>query len=67
LFFIEIGCRSISPGGITRHLDAEWMQQVARNATMESSGYLKICRYLPRVSGHAESWWRYLHAVTEAE
>jgi hypothetical protein len=46
LFFIEIGCRRISLGGITRHPDREWMQQVARNATMEDSGYLKGCRYL---------------------
>ena len=38
-FFIEIGCRGISVGGITRHPDAKWMQQVARNATMEDSGY----------------------------
>jgi hypothetical protein len=46
LFFIEIGCRRIGLGGITRHPDREWMQQVARNATMEDSGYLKGSRYL---------------------
>ena len=46
LFFIEIGCRRISLGGITHHPNREWMQQVARNATMEDSGYLKSCRYL---------------------
>ena len=46
LFFIEVGTRRVSLGGITRHPDSCWMEQVARNATMESTGYLKGCRYL---------------------
>ena len=46
LFFIEIGTRRVSLGGITRHPDSCWMEQVARNATMEGTGYLKGCRYL---------------------
>ena len=33
-------------GGITRHPDSCWMEQVARNATMEDAGYLNSCRYL---------------------
>ena len=33
-------------GGITRHPDADWMEQVARNATMQDSGSLNGCRYL---------------------
>jgi putative transposase len=33
-------------GGITRHPDACWMQQVARNATLEDTGDLKGCRYV---------------------
>jgi len=46
LFFIEIGSRRVSLGGITRHPDSCWMEQVARNATMEGTGYLNKCRYL---------------------
>ena len=46
LFFIEIGIRRVSLGGITRHPDSGWMEQVARNATMEKTGYLNRCRYL---------------------
>jgi hypothetical protein len=46
LFFIEVGSRRVSVGGITRHPDSSWMAQVARNATMEGAGYLKGCRYL---------------------
>jgi len=46
LFFIEVGCRRVSLGGITRHPDACWMEQVARNATMQDTGYLNGCRYL---------------------
>lgn len=33
LFFIEIGSRRVSLGGITRYPDSCWMEQVARNAT----------------------------------
>jgi len=40
LFFIEVGSRRVSLGGITRHPDASWMEQVARNATMQDTGYL---------------------------
>jgi putative transposase len=46
LFFIEVGSRRVRLGGITRHPESWWMQQVARNATMEGSGYLNGCRYL---------------------
>jgi hypothetical protein len=46
LFFIELGSRRVWLGGITRHPDSEWMEQVARNATMEDTGYLNGCRYL---------------------
>jgi hypothetical protein len=46
LFFIEVGSRRVRLGGITRHPESWWMQQVARNATMEDSGYLNGCRYL---------------------
>ena len=46
LFFIELGSRRVCLGGITRHPDAGWMEQVARNATMQDNGYLNGCRYL---------------------
>src|SRR3954447_1326905 len=48
LFFIELESRRVWLGGITQHPDACWMQQVARNATMEDIGYLKGRRYLLR-------------------
>ena len=48
LFFIEIGSRGVHLGGITRHPDSSWTQQVARNATMQEVGYLNRCRYLLR-------------------
>jgi putative transposase len=46
LFFIQVGSRRVSLGGITQHPDSCWMRQVARNATMEGIGYLNGCRYL---------------------
>lgn len=46
LFFMHIESRRVWLGGITRHPEAEWMAQVARNATMENTGYLNGCRYL---------------------
>ena len=46
LFFLEVSSRRVWLGGITRHPDAAWMQQVARNATMQETGYLSGCRYL---------------------
>jgi len=32
--------------GVTRHPDQEWMEQMARNVTMEDAGFLISCRYL---------------------
>src|SRR5215469_14772219 len=46
LFCIEVGTRGVSLGGITRHPDSCWIEQVARNATMQDTGYLNGCRYL---------------------
>ena len=46
LFFIEGGSRRVRLGGIPRHPESWWMQQVARNASMQDSGYLNGCRYL---------------------
>ena len=40
LFFIHLETRRVSLAGITRHPDQGWMQQMARNATGESWGFL---------------------------
>ncbi len=46
LFFIQLESRRVSVAGITRHPDAEWMQQIAFNATVDGWGSLASCRYL---------------------
>jgi hypothetical protein len=40
LFFIHLESRRIGLDGLTRHPDEEWMEQMARNGTMEDSGFL---------------------------
>ena len=40
LFFIHLESRRVSLAGITRHPDQSWMQQMARNATGETWGFL---------------------------
>jgi putative transposase len=46
LFFLHLGSRRVSIAGITQHPDEGWMQQMARNATLEQWGILNPCRYL---------------------
>jgi putative transposase len=46
LFFIQLETRRISLAGLTRHPTTEWMLQMARNATDETSGFLRGQRYL---------------------
>lgn len=48
LFAIQVATRRVEILGITEHSNAEYMTQVARNATMEGTGWLKqvACRYL---------------------
>jgi len=46
LFFIHLESRRVDIGGITVHPDERWMQQMARNVTMEGCGALLDCRYL---------------------
>ena len=46
LFFIQLESRRVSLAGLTRHPTAEWMIQMARNATDEGSGFLRGMRYL---------------------
>ena len=46
LFFIHLESRRVDIAGITVHPDEPWMQQMARNVTMEGCGSLRDCRYL---------------------
>src|SRR5262245_38029149 len=46
LFFIQLDSRRVDIAGITIHPDELWMQQMARNVTMEGCGTLRDCRYL---------------------
>src|SRR5262249_47138930 len=46
LFFIHLDSRRVTIAGITAHPDQSWMQQIARNATLEHWGYLNPCRYV---------------------
>ena len=46
LFFLHLDSRRVSIAGITDQPDAEWMTQMARNATSEGWGFLHARRYL---------------------
>ena len=46
LFFIDLESRRVCLAGVTRHPNQEWMEQMARNVTMEDSGFLINRRYL---------------------
>lgn len=46
LFFIHLESRKVDIAGITVHPDEKWMQQMARNVTMEGCGALRDHRYL---------------------
>jgi hypothetical protein len=46
LFLIQLDTRRVTVAGLTRHPTEEWMQQMARNITDESSGVLSSRRYL---------------------
>jgi putative transposase len=46
LFFIHLESRRVAIAGITVHPDQQWMQQMARNVTMEGCGAIRDCRYL---------------------
>ncbi|PYT73526.1 MAG: hypothetical protein DMG39_06270 [Acidobacteria bacterium] len=46
LFFIHLETRRVNLLGFTPHPDQEWMEQQARNMTMEEWGCLRGCRYL---------------------
>src|SRR5674476_1278980 len=44
--FIHLESRKVDIAGITVHPNERWMQQMARNVTMEGCGTLQDCRYL---------------------
>jgi hypothetical protein len=46
LFFIHLETRQVKLAGFTPYPDQEWMEQQARNMTMEEWGCLRGCRYL---------------------
>ena len=46
LFFLHLETRRVSLAGITRHPTQAWMEQIARNAIDEDSGYLHRVRYV---------------------
>ena len=44
LFFIHLETNRVTVAGIAVHPDERWMQQIARNVTMEGRGALRDCR-----------------------
>jgi putative transposase len=46
LFFIHLESRKVCLAGMTPHPDEAWMQQMARNLTLQQWGFLANCRYL---------------------
>jgi putative transposase len=46
LFFIHLGSRKIHVAGMTPYPHPPWMRQIARNVTMEESGFLAPGQYL---------------------
>src|SRR6516162_5519611 len=46
LFFIHLETRRVTLVGFTPYPDQDWMEQQARNLTMEQWGCLRGCRYL---------------------
>jgi hypothetical protein len=46
LFFMHLESRRVSLAGMTPYPDHQWMEQQARNATVEGWGFLRGCRYL---------------------
>ena len=46
LFFIHLESRRICIGGMTPYPDEKWMNQQARNVTLQDWGFLSGCRYV---------------------
>ena len=61
LFFIHLASRKVEVAGMTAHPNELWMQQMARNVTMEGWGFLGTCRYL------LHDWDAKLHRVVSSD
>jgi transposase InsO family protein len=46
LFFIHLESRRIEVAGMTPHPNERWMNQIARNVTMDGWGFLEGCHYV---------------------
>ena len=46
LFFLHVGSRRVHIAGVTPHPNTPWMQQIARNVTMEAWGFLEPGHYV---------------------
>jgi transposase InsO family protein len=44
--FIQLESRRVALAGVTKHPDAVWMEQIARNAVDPESGHLRNQRYI---------------------
>src|ERR1035441_8453572 len=66
LFFIQLESRRVCLAGITPHPDQQWMEQMARNVTMEDAGFLISRRYLlhDRDSKYCASFRQVIEAAT---
>ena len=64
LFFIHLETRRVNIAGITVHPDERWMQQIARNVTMEGVGALQGYRYL--LHDRDAKYTRSFRAIIEA-
>ena len=64
LFFIHLETRRVNIAGITVHPDERWMQQIARNVTMEGVGALQGYRYL--LHDRDTKYTRSFRAIIEA-
>ena len=45
LFFLHLESRRVSVAGITRHPDQEWMEQIARSATQDTWGSMRVVMF----------------------
>jgi putative transposase len=64
LFFIHLESRKVEVAGLTVHPNERWMQQMARNVTMEGWGFLYNCRYL--IHDHDTKYTQSFRAIIAA-
>jgi hypothetical protein len=66
LFFIHLETRRVNLAGFTPDPDQGWMEQQARNMTMEEWRCLRSCRYLLHDRVEEDSGWRIVAAASLA-